>query len=122
MEKINRTQYPPEVVKEASNENLQVSVHAKQLFDHIFKKAVDRDDTHLRIGVKLFSNRQANHIISLCFECAEWFRMGTDMDMIARLNQKMDDLQRSAPSIIKPDLAMMKDHIHPASFSELSGK
>lgn len=112
--------YSKEVIAQAKEENTMTGLHAIQLFNEIFKQRIETDAKPWGSKFKPFSSEEATKIVHTCFECAEWFRMGIDFDLQARLDKLQKVLDSDAPSIVKPSMQMIKDQLPTQEFHELS--
>ncbi len=117
---LNIYDYPKSVIKQATEENTQVGIHAMQLFDKFItlrindamkKHEKDRMDKTKpwHEDFKVFTHKELNAVIGNCFELAENLRVGCDIDLDARLNQLKDVMTRKARHIILPTANMVKD-------------
>lgn len=107
--------YPKKIIATARDENAQVSIHAMGLFDAIVKKRFAKTDA-MRAEFEFWPGEDEqervdnlNHTLNMVFELAERFRIATEIDKWARLENMYKASVELAPSIVHPGASAQKD-------------
>lgn len=120
--KTDKFGYSKEVIKKAEDENTQVSIHAMNLFNELVKMRFESDGSPWdkkfefwpgrgsnQTEIEIDRVKNLNHTMQLCFELAERFRIGTEIDLWARLDKMQKAIDVLAPSLSAPGANMQKD-------------
>ena len=116
----NSFSYPPAVIKQATEENDQVQMHAITLFNKIVDMRFQDDGKPWNEKFNFWPGKNdkerqkhLNATLRLCFELADQFLMGGQIDLKARLKNHYENMNVLAPTIFKPSAKAVKDTIIP---------